>query len=139
MQILAVLTSLQEEGIEYVYIELLKEIYTNSSMTAHHLHRESNKINSRRVVRQGVTISPKLLTAALVSIFGRLIWETGGLKIDGEYLSHLRFADDIQLLQELADESENQGVKITNQRKTKVMMEDDTPIYVNNVHSDRER
>ena len=42
-------------------------------------------------------------------------WETRGLKIDGEYLSHLRFADDIlicadtpqrlqQMLQELADE-----------------------------------
>ena len=56
--------------------------------------------------------------AALESIFRRLTWETRGLKIDGEYLSHLRFADDIlictntphelqQMLQELADETEN--------------------------------
>ena len=47
------------------------------------------------------------------------IWETRGLKIDSEYLSHLRFADDIlicsntthellQMLQELANERENQ-------------------------------
>ena len=63
------------------------------------------------------------------------------LKIDGEYLSHLRFPDDIlicsntphelqQMLQELADESGNQGLKM-NKSKTNVMMENDTPIYVN--------
>ena len=36
-----------------------------------------------------------------------------------------------QMLQELADESDNQGLKM-NKLKTKVMMETDTPIYVNN-------
>ena len=35
------------------------------------------------------------------------------------------------MLYELADESENQGVKM-NKSKTKVMMENDTTIYVNN-------
>ena len=64
MQTQAALSSLQEQGIEDVYIELLKEIYTNSSMTLH-LHKESNKINIRRGVRQGDIISPKLFTAAL--------------------------------------------------------------------------
>ena len=62
--------------------------------------------------------------------------------IDGEYRSHLRFVDDIliianipdevqHMLQELADESNNPGLKM-NKSKTKVMMEADTPIYVNN-------
>ena len=64
MQTLAVLTSLQEQGIEDVYIELLVDIY--------------------RGVRQGDTISPKLFTAV-----------TRGFKMDGEYLSHLHFADGI--------------------------------------------
>ena len=84
------------------------------------------------------TISPKLFTAALESILRRLPWETRGLKIDGEYLSHLRFADDVhiyartppalqQMLQELADESDNQGLKMK-KSKTKMMMETDTPI-----------
>ena len=36
-----------------------------------------------------------------------------------------------QMLQELADENVNQGLK-TNMSKTKVMMENDTPICVNN-------
>ena len=48
VQTLAVLTSLQEQGIKDVYIDLLKEIYTISSMTVH-LHKESNRINSMRV------------------------------------------------------------------------------------------
>ena len=63
-------------------------------------------------------------------------------QIDGEYLSHLRFADDIlicantphelqQMLQELPDDSENQGLKM-NKSKPKMMMENDTPICVNN-------
>ena len=97
-----------------------------------HLHKETNKINIRRGVRQGDTISPKLFTAALESIFRELTWETRGLKTNGEYLSHLRFADDIlvcanaprelqQMLQELADERENQGLKM-NKSKTKVIM-----------------
>ena len=104
-----------------------------------HLHKESKTINARRGVRQGDTISPKLFTAALKSIFRRLTWETRGLKIDGEHLSNFRFADDIlicantshelqQMLPELADE--NQGLKM-NKSKTKVMMENDIPIYVN--------
>ena len=79
VQTQAVLTSLQEQAIEDVYIELMTEIYTNSSMTAH-LHKESNKINIRRGVRQGDTISPKLFKAAFESIFTRLTWETRVLR-----------------------------------------------------------
>ena len=106
-----------------------------------HLHKESNKIKiTEEYDREIDTISPKLFTAALESIFRRLTWETRDLKIDREYLSHLRFADDIlvcantphelqQMLQELVDKSENQGLK-TNKSKAKVMMENDTPINV---------
>ena len=129
--------------LEDVHIELLKEFCTNSSTTVH-LHNESNKTNTRRAVRQGVTISPKLFTAALESTFRQLTWEIRGLNIDGEYLSHRRFVDDIlicantphdlqHMLHELADESNNHGLKM-NKSKTKVMMENDTPIYVNNTH-----
>ena len=62
-----------------------------------HLHKESEKIRIKRGVRQGDTISPKLFTATLESIFRRLNWENKGVKIDGEFLSNLRFADDIFL------------------------------------------
>ena len=94
VQTQAVLTSLKEQDIEDVYIEHLKEINTNTSMTVH-IHKESNKTNIRRGVRQGETISAKLFTASPESMFRLLTREPRNLKIDGEYLSHLRFADDI--------------------------------------------
>ena len=127
-----------------MYIEILKDIYTDSSVTVH-LHKEGEKIRIKRGVRQGDTISPKLLTAiiagyaaTLESIFRWLYWENKGVKIDGEFLSNLRFSDDIflctetpqelqQMLQELSDESRRMGLKM-NIAKTKVMVVDNTPI-----------
>jgi len=62
------------------------------------------------------------------------------LKIDGEYLL---FADDIlicaniqheqqEMPREFADERENQGLKM-DKSKTKGLLENNTPIYVNNI------
>ena len=74
----------KEQGIEDVYKEIIKYIYTDSSVTVH-LHKESEQIRIKRGVRQGDTISPKLFTATLESIilFRRLNWENNGVKIDG--------------------------------------------------------
>ena len=66
-----------------------------------------------------------------------------GVKIDGEFLSNLRFADDIflctktpqelqQMLQELSDKGRRMGLKM-NIAKTKVMVVDNNPININNV------
>ena len=109
-----------------------------------HLHKESEKIRTKRGVKQGDTISRKLFTVTLEGIFRRLNWEYKGVKIDGEFLSNLGFADDIilflctetpqelqQMLQELSDESRRMGLKM-NIAKTKVMAVDSTPINVNN-------
>ena len=87
-----------------------------------HLHKESEKIRIKRGVRQGDTISPKLFTATLESIFRRLNWETQGVKIDGKFLSNIRFADDIflctetpqelqQMLQELSKKGDVQALE----------------------------
>ena len=65
------------------------------------------------------------------------------MKIDGVFLTKLRFADDIflctetpqelrQMLQELSDENRRMGLKM-NIAKTKVMVVDNTPINFNNV------
>ena len=65
------------------------------------------------------------------------------MKIDGEFLTNLRFTDDIflcteipqelqQMLQELSYESRRMGLKM-NIAKTKVMDVDNTQINVNNV------
>ena len=62
--------------------------------------------------------------------------------LKSSYLSHLRFPTTYryantqrkiqQVLQELADERENHGLKM-NKSKTHVMMENDTRIYTNNI------
>ncbi|XP_030766932.1 uncharacterized protein LOC115890750 [Sitophilus oryzae] len=48
--------------------------------------------------KQGDGISPKLFTTTLEEIFRQLHCTNKGLKTDGEYLNHLRFADDIVLI-----------------------------------------
>jgi ribonuclease HII len=126
----AILSSLEEQGVEPTYISLLANIYTNC--TSHvQLHKESKPINIKKGVRQGDTISPKLFTSCLENIFRSLNWEENGIQINGEYLNHLRFADDIVIiseskeqlqvmLQELATESKKRGLKL-NKGKTKTM------------------
>nr|CDJ81260.1 RNA-directed DNA polymerase (reverse transcriptase) domain containing protein [Haemonchus contortus] len=55
-------------------------------------------INVKKGVRQGDTISPKLFSAALENVKRHMEWESMGVKVDGRYLHHLRFADDIVLI-----------------------------------------
>ena len=47
VQTQAILTSLQEQGIEDMYIEILKDIYTDSSVTVH-LHKERENQDQER-------------------------------------------------------------------------------------------
>ena len=64
-------------------------------------------------------------------VFRKLNWSRSGILIDGEYLSHLRFADDIiistrniaelhEMLQELNQASLDVGLSM-NFKKTKIM------------------
>lgn len=51
-------------------------------------------------VRQGDVISPNLFAIALKDIFKTRNWNGQGIYINGEYNSHLRFADDIVVMAE---------------------------------------
>ncbi|KAK6732237.1 hypothetical protein RB195_016554 [Necator americanus] len=57
-------------------------------------------------VRQGDTISPMLFMAALQWIMKSLSWEERGIRVDGRFLSNLRFADDIVLFSSSTNEAE---------------------------------
>ena len=90
--------ALYNQGVELAYITLLRDLYNGATSTLK-LHRESDKINLQRGVRQGDNISPKLFTACLQdAIINKINWEGKGINIDGELLSHLIFADDIVLV-----------------------------------------
>jgi len=64
----------------------------------------TNRISINRSVRQGDTISPKLFTLVLEDVFRKLYWDKKGLRVEGEYLSNLRFADDIVLISSTKEE-----------------------------------
>ena len=90
--------ALENQGVEAAYITLLRDLYNGATSTLK-LHRESDKINLQRGVRQGDNISPKLFTACLQdAIINKINWEGKGINIYGEHLSHLIFADYIIVL-----------------------------------------
>ena len=62
-----------------------------------HLHKESETIRIKRGVRHGTPSHPSCSRQHWRALFRRIYWENKGVKIDGEFLSNLRFADDIFL------------------------------------------
>ena len=110
---------------------------------------KSTTTNAFRIlkgVRQGDPVSPNLFTATLEDIFRNLDWQSMGIVVDGEHLTHLRFADDILLLshkphelqtmiRELSDESRKAGLNM-NIKKTKVMMSNRLQDYTITVRKD---
>ena len=92
------------------------------------------EIDIKKGVRQGDTISAKLFSAGLEEIFKRLNWSKAGIKINGKYLSHLRFAADIVIfsnnpenlqaqIKALNESSKASGLMM-NLNKTQIMFND---------------
>uniref|UniRef100_A0A7I4YQW8 Reverse transcriptase domain-containing protein n=1 Tax=Haemonchus contortus TaxID=6289 RepID=A0A7I4YQW8_HAECO len=93
----AVIEALGNQGVPTQYIRMLRELYDNFTTRISPFYKEVI-VNVKRGVRQGDTISPKLFSAALENIMRHLEWEDLGVKVDGRFLHHLRFADDIVLI-----------------------------------------
>lgn len=126
----AIWEALQQQNIESRYISLLHSIYSKIKSRIK-LEREGAEFDIKKGVRQGDPISPKIFSSVLELVFRNLNWHEKGLRIDGKYISHLRFADDIiifaenlneikTMMQELARESEKVGL-LMNLSKTKAM------------------
>lgn len=130
IEIWAVLNSMTKCRIDSRYTKLIENIYSQASMYVL-LQERTPLIPIKRGVRQGDTISPKLFIATLENVFKELNWSNRGVNINGEYLNHLRFADDILIisndaaeLQEMVTELDNHSklVGLTiNINKTKIM------------------
>lgn len=131
--------------MESQYITVLRNIYKNSRAKIK-LEKEGEKFPIEKGVRQGDPLSPKIFTAVLESIFRKLDWSKKGFRINGEYLSHLRFADDIavfaenetdltNMLSDLAQESQNVGLSI-NFSKTKIISnsQENNPVIIEGQH-----
>ena len=108
----------------------LADCYKDCTTTMQLFHRPLT-IPIAKGVRQGDTISPKLFTAALQWVMKSLNWDERGIRVDGRFLSNLRFADDIVLfsssiteaetmLKELNEVGKKIGLRI-NRKKTQFM------------------
>ncbi len=83
-----------------------------------------------RGVKQGDPFSPNILDSVLEEVFQKMNWEEKVIKINGQVMSNLRFADDIVLIsqnveelrrmaEDLCTECKKVGLKI-NSSKTKL-------------------
>ncbi|KAG8237067.1 hypothetical protein J437_LFUL005174 [Ladona fulva] len=91
------LEALGKQGIDTKYIQLLRSIYKDATASVMLHEKETEEFRIEKGVRQGDCLSPILFTAVLVEVFKTSDWEERGLQINGEHISHLRFADDIVL------------------------------------------
>ncbi len=57
-------------------------------------------------------LSPKLFNRALEDIFRRLNWEGKGIRVSGDYINNLRYADDILLIEKNTTELEDVAKKL---------------------------
>lgn len=96
----AVLKSLKRCQANWRYVEVLRDLYKTATMSVQIQNYQTRPIQLLRGVRQGDVISPKLFTNALEGVFKTLQWDGMGINVNGEYLSHLRFADDIVIMAE---------------------------------------
>ncbi|CAK1598040.1 unnamed protein product [Parnassius mnemosyne] len=99
-------TALQAQKVEQEYIDIIKNIYKGSTAKIK-LESTGPTFSIERGVKQGDPLSPKLFISILESIIKRFNWEKTGLNINGNYLSHLRFADDLVLLSESSTQLQN--------------------------------
>ena len=69
------------------------------------LHEKSERVKLKRGVSQGANLSPKLFKLVLEDALKKIKWNARGINVAGEYLHHLKFADDI--LQSLPSQEKN--------------------------------
>ncbi|CEF61413.1 Reverse transcriptase domain-containing protein [Strongyloides ratti] len=130
VEINAVINAISKQGIQKQYVKLLKDINRECNTTIKIFHKKL-QIPVKRGVCQGDTISPKLFIAVIEEVFSKLDWTKKRILIDGEQLTHLRFADDIVLITHTMEEAEQNlnelnrlseeiGLRI-NRKKTQVL------------------
>ena len=89
--------ALKNHRVDKAYLNIIKHLYHEATSVIC-IHTDSKKFRLQRGVRQGDNISPRLFTSCLqVTIISKINWKDRGIKINGEYLSQLIFADDIVL------------------------------------------
>jgi hypothetical protein len=100
IEIWFVLESLQQCQVVWRYIQVMRCLYESATFSVQVQNQQTKPVPLHRGVRQGDVISPKLFTNAMKDMFKTLSWKGRGININGEYISPLRFADDIVIMAE---------------------------------------
>ena len=141
----AIFQALRKINVNETYVKILENIYRNASAKIHLDNHISDSFNINRGVRQGDPISPKLFTAAIEEIFKTVYIDNDkdekkyGINIEGEYLTDLRFADDVALCTETEEDMESQLNKLnTESNKIGLKIHRGKTKFMTNYESDKE-
>lgn len=130
---------LHEVGLDGKDIRIIANLYWNQKATIRLENGESDALEIKRGVRQGCILSPLLFNLYSEKIFKNALEDTtDGIKVNGELVNNIRYADDTVLiadslegLQELvnrvAHASEQYGLEL-NIKKTKYMVISKSPV-----------
>ena len=123
---------LKSYGVNTKMVTLLQKIY-EKSQTAVRIGEDTGEWFRADVgTRQGDPLSPLLFITYLERVMDQMRWNTSGIKISGILINNLRFADDINLIDEdvsslqrqieLTKTAAEQAGLILNINKTKTMV-----------------
>ncbi len=98
--------ALHQQGVEQKVIRILANIYSNAIAYVR-LDQNGTEFKLGKEIKQEDALCPNLFNAVMEKIFKELEWDNYGLKIDGERLNNLKFADDIVLISDNRKDLQN--------------------------------
>ena len=93
------------KNVNETYINILQNIYNQATARVHLDKLVSTEFPNTQRSQTRRSLSPKLFTAVMEEVFKKAEI-SGGVNVDGENLSNLRFADDVALLNETSKQME---------------------------------
>ena len=139
---LKLVNALKKLEIDGRDLNLIKNLYWQQTASIKTEDGQSSSFSIKRGVRQGCVLSPSLFNVYTENIFKEL-QDLPGIKLFGEFINNLRYADDTVLLAEseeelqklvdaVKEESQKYGLEM-NTKKTKTMVirrDADEPVKV---------
>ena len=109
--------ALTEMGVHSTLILLLRRLYESGS-TFILINGNRVPVDVKRGMRQGDVLSPKLFNATLSHAINKIDWDVEGIRINGQQLATLGYADDLVLFSRSRPGMERMMCKLTNVMRT---------------------